>query len=282
MTVPPLPRRVQENLAYFGVTACELYAESMTGHVLSVRDGRNRSAVLKVMSDLGVQAEGHAAEALRAFGADAAVDIYGVSDTAVLMEQCAGPTLLGSPDGLADDACLPILTDTLQRLHATPARVPRNLPSLAERCAVLNRGTCIDHTLIDKARDVCRARLDSQADPRLLHGDYHHGNVIQTIREGQRRWVVIDPQPVVGDLAYDTANLFCNPVDCPKLVSDASRPQRLAQTLSTRLGIDRQSILDWAFVYACMSACWHVEDGTDPRLSLTVAKALAPLASDDV
>lgn len=42
----------------------------------------------------------------------------------------------------------------------------------------------------------------------VLHGDVHHGNVLNF---GARGWLAIDPRGLVGERAFDHANLLCNP-----------------------------------------------------------------------
>ncbi len=42
----------------------------------------------------------------------------------------------------------------------------------------------------------------------MLHGDFHHHNLIQRGDE----WVAIDPQPVSGEPEFDIPTLFWNPI----------------------------------------------------------------------
>jgi streptomycin 6-kinase len=50
------------------------------------------------------------------------------------------------------------------------------------------------------------------AEPRevgVLHGDLHHGNVLDF---GVRGWLAIDPKGLLGERGFDFANIFTNPI----------------------------------------------------------------------
>jgi streptomycin 6-kinase len=53
-------------------------------------------------------------------------------------------------------------------------------------------------------RDLLAAPQDVCA----LHGDLHHGNVLDFKERG---WLAIDPKGLIGDRGFDFANIFCNP-----------------------------------------------------------------------
>lgn len=121
-----------------------------------------------------------------------------------------------------------------------------------------------------KARRMADELLADQ-EPRLLHGDLHHENVLRCDRPGGSTWLAIDPQGVWGDPAYEVANLFGNPRDVPEITLAPNRPARLAWTLSALLGHCPNRMLRWAFVHSCISAAWSIEDAEDPTYRLRVA-----------
>jgi aminoglycoside/hydroxyurea antibiotic resistance kinase len=43
----------------------------------------------------------------------------------------------------------------------------------------------------------------------VLHGDLHHGNVLDF---GLRGWLAIDPKGLLGERGFDFANIFTNPI----------------------------------------------------------------------
>jgi streptomycin 6-kinase len=121
--------------------------------------------------------------------------------------------------------------------------------------------------------------LSNQDDVRPLHGDLHHENVFF----GVRGWLALDPKGLVGDPAFDVANLFYNPIDRDDLRTDPRRMHSVASRFAKVLRRDQRTILDHGFAHACLSAAWHVEDGNhaEAQRSLAVASAIRAAAGLD-
>src|SRR5690606_32629292 len=101
-----------------------------------------------------------------------------------------------------------------------------------------------------------------------LHGDLHHDNIMSS----DRGWLAIDPKGLIGDPAYETANVFINPERGTEIAADPKRIAARADILSQRLGYTRKRILGWAAAHAALSACWDIEDGN----AITVQLACLP------
>lgn len=79
-----------------------------------------------------------------------------------------------------------------------------------------------------RCAEVARRLLADQTAVVPLHGDLHHGNVLD-FGGGDRR--VIDPKRLVGVRVFDYANIFCNPdLDHPE-PAIATRPEVVAARL---------------------------------------------------
>jgi streptomycin 6-kinase len=116
------------------------------------------------------------------------------------------------------------------------------------------------------ARDL----LASQREVAVLHGDIHHGNILDF---GERGWLAIDPKGLVGDRGFDYANLFCNPDQ-----ATATAPGRLArriEVVADAAGLERKRLLRWILAWAGLSAAWHLADGTSPKTALAVGEIAA-------
>jgi streptomycin 6-kinase len=109
-----------------------------------------------------------------------------------------------------------------------------------------------------KGAAVAERLLADQRDIRVLHGDIHHEN----IRQSPRGWLAFDPKGLVGDRAYDCANIFCNP-PVSEVVHNESRFLNTAGILAEELKINYQRLLDFAFAYACLSASWSFHRGDE-------------------
>ena len=62
------------------------------------------------------------------------------------------------------------------------------------------------------------------------------------------------------------------PNSLPSIVQSRERLLRQAGIMATGLNINRERLLSYVYVHACLSACWSLEDGQDPSLGLAMAK----------
>lgn len=111
--------------------------------------------------------------------------------------------------------------------------------------------------LVEKAESLFADLLCSGAEPVLLHGDLHHGNVLAA-QHGS--WLAIDPKGVVGEPAFDTAALLHNPSNLLKSPHPAQVLERRVSRLTEELNIDRDRVLGWGIAQAVVSAYWNLED----------------------
>jgi streptomycin 6-kinase len=94
----------------------------------------------------------------------------------------------------------------------------------------------------------------------LLHGDFHHFNILSS----ERGWLVIDPKGVAGPAEYEAGPLLTNPYNVMPEESQAiRRTQRRIAILSGKLGFDRQRLWAWAICHCVLSSFWDMaEDGS--------------------
>lgn len=93
----------------------------------------------------------------------------------------------------------------------------------------------------------------------LLHGDYHHGNVLA----GERMpWLAIDPKPLVGERAYDLAWLARDrlPTLAAQPGSRAAARRRLTR-LAASLDVDADRLRGWALFRAVEAGVWYLSVG---------------------
>lgn len=268
----PLAPLVRDCLGKWQLSDPRLIAVTPMGIVLRVQRADGSSAVLKCLSETGIREETAAPAVLRAYGGRGAVRLLAHGPAALLIEYCAGPQL-----GWADRGAIPVICDIVRQLHHPAVTAPDGLPDLAQRCRALGAGLAItreprQRALLDKACRIGADLLASAPPPRLLHGDLHHQNIMQVQRDTGAAWVVIDPQGLIGDPAYEVANIFGNPLDIRAISLDPGRPARLADQFARALDLDRDRLLGWGFVHSCISACWSLEDGGDPGFRLKLAQ----------
>ncbi len=194
----------------------------------------------------------------------AAVAVHEVDDRAVLMDLATGDRDLArmSLDGLDDEATI-ILCQSVSALHAVSrTKAPphdviplaqwfRGLIDPATRAPAIPRGPAIE-----RAAAIARDLLEATGEEVVLHGDIHHANVLDFA--GQ--WLAIDPKGLIGDRAFDYANIFCNPDTATAI---ANFPRRLA-IVSEHSGIDQQTLRSWITAWCALSASWTMESGGTP------------------
>jgi streptomycin 6-kinase len=90
----------------------------------------------------------------------------------------------------------------------------------------------------------------------LLHGDFHHYNILSS----RRGWLVIDPKGVAGPAEYEAGPLLTNPNNQMLEETEAIRmTQRRIAILSERLGFDPQRLRAWAICYSVLSSYWDMD-----------------------
>lgn len=114
--------------------------------------------------------------------------------------------------------------------------------------------------------------LSDQQHIRPLHGDLHHDNIISG---GPRGWLAIDPQGLIGDPAYDVANIFGNPLNAIDDILDPARIANLAVLFSDAIGCTQDKILRYAAAHAGLSICWSLQQGGTVETNQNASERLA-------
>ncbi len=116
--------------------------------------------------------------------------------------------------------------------------------------------------------------LFADTDIKLLHGDFHHFNILSS----ERGWLVIDPKGVIGPAGYEIGPLMLNPWDgLSDGVNFQIKTERRVSILAERLGWEREKIIKWTTAHAVLSAWWSIEDGMDEEYSLQCAKLFSEI-----
>jgi streptomycin 6-kinase len=111
--------------------------------------------------------------------------------------------------------------------------------------------------LVEAAESLSGELLSENKDETLLHGDFHHFNVL----ESAHGWLAIDPKGVVGPRGYEVGPFLINPVG--RFLSEGNpgvRTERRIAILSDMLGMERERIRAWGICHAVLSAWWSIEE----------------------
>ena len=126
--------------------------------------------------------------------------------------------------------------------------------------------------LVTRAEALFAELLPSMDDVVVLHGDLHHDNILAAQRQP---WLVIDPQGVIGEPAYEVGALLRNPL--PAIYSYPDLRQltvRRIDILAETLALDRQRLIGWGMAQAVLSSWWDFEGNDDWRDGLLIADIL--------
>lgn len=207
---------------------------------------------------------------------EGAARVLASDGNAILLERLTGELALADMVRAGrDDEASCIICLVAARLHAPrPAPVPELMP-LAAWFAELELVAAHHGGVLLYAAAAARALLSEPRETVVLHGDLHHGNVLDG---GPRGWLAIDPKGLLGERGFDFANILCN----PDLLT-ATTPGRLARqvgVVAQAAQLDRARLLHWVLAYAGLSAAWDLAEGADPKIGLRVAEmALATIQS---
>lgn len=131
---------------------------------------------------------------------------FDAASGAMLLEQCVPGTRLADVATL--DEADRVAADLLTSLWRSPPRDPVLTTTAdlalewARRMPVFRRTSqeSLDSSLFEDAAVILEEFAARTPSTTLLHGDFHHNNVLSASRES---WLAIDPLPLVGDREYD-------------------------------------------------------------------------------
>jgi streptomycin 6-kinase len=239
-----------------------------TAWVAPVQDASGAELVLKIGWPHAEMT--HEADALRAWAGNGAVRLLASAEfddtLAFLIERCVPGRPLSTVPEEDQDV---VVAGLLRRLWGAPVAGFgfRPLQVMCDQWAdefehkITTRPTRLDPGLTRDGIALFRS-LPATADRHvLLCTDLHAGNVLSAERE---RWLVIDPNPYVGDPAYDALQHMLN---CDgRMRAD---PRALASRMADLLDLDRDRVLLWLF-----ARC--VQESPDWPGLVDVARQIAP------
>jgi len=243
---------------------------------------KRERVVLKVTRAPGD--EWRAGRILRAFDGRGVVRALDYTDGAMLLEHLnPGHSLVNTVATGDDNRATEILAHVIARMGAR--LIPTDVLDVNRLAVGFERyqqsgDRTIPESLLESAHGVFTTLARSQSQPRLLHGDLHHYNVLLDER---RDWVAIDPKGLVGEIEYEIGAILRNPMEHPTIVVRPSTIERRVAQLSHILGLDPVRTLGWGFAQAVLSVIWMVEDGCEAQSShatLVLAETLRSMLKD--
>lgn len=116
--------------------------------------------------------------------------------------------------------------------------------------------------------------LFADKDVKLIHGDFHHFNILKSEERG---WLVIDPKGVIGPAGYEIGPFMINPWNSlSDGISLNVQTERRIDIFRERLGWEREKIIRWSLAHSVLSAWWDYPN-LDWNYSLSCAKIFSDI-----
>ena len=197
----------------------------------------SKAVVLKVIKQPGD--EWRSGEILNAFDGQGVARVYEQAPGAVLLERLRpGNSLVDLTLNGRDEEATEILAEVIQQMSArassmSPLELPQTCATVQDWARGFERYIAtgddqIPMDLVEAGQRVYLSLCASQRQPRLLHGDLQHYNVLCLTRI-VAGWRLI-PKGVVGEIEYEIGAFLRNPFERPELfLSRATIERRLKQ-----------------------------------------------------
>lgn len=113
-----------------------------------------------------------------------------------------------------------------------------------------------------KAQEICISLSSQYSKERLLHGDFHHDNILLG-SHGQYK--IIDPKGVIGDPIFDTPRFILNEFEEEITPALYNKINHIINTLEKELLIPGEVLRQCLYVETAMGNCWSVQSGALPE-----------------
>ena len=274
MNRSPDQTRLSKALIRWSLNRPTLIAETATSWVYKVeQEGREPAVLKQLKSDLPDDEELRGGALLAWYAGEGAATVFDAADGVIFMEWLDGKTLGDAARSGHDEDATAAIASVVKELHRPRDIDPPPLLPLRYRFRALlemkpARWPHTSRDLLARAAGIAYQIFDKPAPNVPLHGDLHHDNIIAS----RRGWLAIDPKGLIGDPAYEVANVFRNPHGAPHIFADPGAVARRADVLSSRLGFQRKRMLAFAATHAALSICWSLEsdDMVEARETLLV------------
>jgi streptomycin 6-kinase len=236
---------------------------------------RGEPAMLKIAA---VEDQLRGATVMEWWDGEGAARVLARHGEALLLERATGTACLAemARTGSDEGACR-VLCAVASRLHAPRAKPLPELIPLADWFRELEPAAAKHGGILIRSAQSAQGLLADPREVSVLHGDLHHGNVLDF---GGWGWLAIDPKGLVGERGFDFANIFTNPD-----LDDPSRPvatkpgcfARRIEIVAKAARLSRTRLLCWILAWTGLSASWFLGDGDhqSAAIDLRVAEMAA-------
>lgn len=184
-------------------------------------------------------------------------------ENGVILEECVQP---GIPlrDESSLDKRLSVFCSLYKDLHIKPDQA-EIYPTYTEWVGRITeymskREDCKPlYLYMKKAKDICLSVSASYSQKLLLHGDFHHDNILLG---PDGAYIIIDPKGVIGDPVFDVPRFILNEFGDEITAELYKKINDIINVLEKNLNIPNDILKQCLYVETAMGVCWSVEDGS--------------------
>ncbi|SEO65613.1 aminoglycoside phosphotransferase family protein [Paenibacillus sp. OV219] len=197
-------------------------------------------------------------------------------ENGVILEECLRPGIPLRNESSLEER-LSVFASLFNDLHITPAKADL-YPSYTEWVSKITeymskREDCKElYRHMKKAEDICLSVAASYSKQMLLHGDFHHDNILLG---DNGKYVIIDPKGVIGDPVFDVPRFILNEFGDEVTHEVYQKINDIIGSLEEKLHIPNDILRKCLYVETAMGECWMVEDGAPPEDFPRLLKAVA-------
>lgn len=131
------------------------------------------------------------------------------------------------------------------------------------------------YKLMKKAKDLCLCLCNNYSQKMLLHGDFHHDNILLG---KNNEYKIIDPKGVIGDPIFDIPRFVLNEFydnDGMSYEFYKKHVDEIMKYLNRSIDVPIDVMKKCVFIETAMANCWNVESNEKPNLdSVMCAEAI--------
>jgi len=201
---------------------------------------------------------------LRLYNSEGAVALLKVDENryGMLLEKLTPGKSLGELCLKDDEQALEIAAGILKKIvRKTPAETGFHLLENWINGFRKAKNTGFPAETIKKAQNFYNELAGKNKQKYLLHGDFHHENILSASREP---YLVIDPKGLIGDIGYDIGVFLNNHRNWLEGAPDSkAKLDRAVMQFSEALQIEPGDLRKWAFIQMVLSAWWTFEENNE-------------------
>ena len=158
-----------------------------------------------------------------------------------------------------DERATRVAVEILRRIKRAPP-LENKFPTLEKWVENFQKFVPADYAdFIGKAQNYFAELIAASKENLVLHGDFHHQNILSAERES---FLVIDPKGIVGDIGFEISVFLNNPRGWLLSHPNARAiSERRIEIFAEAFAVAPSDLRKWAYAEAVLSAWWTIEDG---------------------